>query len=345
MSAAQSRWYDLPEIDWETLFHPSFDYRYFRQPLVLPLAAEDICPSDVCTPLTAAWAADAAMLAYGGIGTNRMDLLDFDELLDSVQMRGHRIGNWSPDAKSVKAFFAYNQRFAMLAFRGTKRINWINSTVDLAAFLAHEHPETDPDRAEFTADQAGHSEVAPGSDKVLVHAGFQFALNTLWEDISFCLGSYRKKYPFCPILFTGHSLGAAFATMSAARFRGGKAALYTYGSPRVGNAAFCKQVHRNADLGVFRFVNNRDLMTSVPPRDKSYEHTCGLMQIGPEGTIVPACETEDRPSAGMAQVLHNAAAVLRDYMSKEPPPPDLVDHAQRRYCYYIWRWARSGQVP
>lgn len=35
------------------------------------------------------------MLAYGGIGKDRMDLLAFDELHDSVGLRGHRIGNWA----------------------------------------------------------------------------------------------------------------------------------------------------------------------------------------------------------------------------------------------------------
>ncbi len=180
---------------------------------------------------------------------------------------------------------------------------------------------------------------------ILVHAGFQFALNTLWQDIHCSLGSYRKKYPLAPILFTGHSLGAAFATLAVARFNGGRAALYTFGSPRVGNRAFCDKVRQQAELGVFRFVNNGDLMTTVPPRERSYEHTCGLMQIDAEGNVVAGCEVEDEQSTGLSQVLHNAANLVRDYIHKQPPPPELMDHAQRRYCYYLWRWAHNGQVP
>ena len=339
MSVAPSNWYDFPAIDWDSLFHPSFSYRYFRQALSIPGPAITRA-ADVCTPLTAAWIADAALLAYGGIGEKHMDVLEFDALLDSAQLRGHRLGNWAPDAKSVKAIFAYNSQFAVLAFRGTKSVNWINSAVDLAAFSVREErltpdagnrPETGAESSQATAER--------------VHAGFQFAFNTEWDDIRCCVESYRAKYHLSPVFFTGHSMGAAFATMAMARFRGGNAALYTFGSPRVGNRAFCEQVRKNADLGVFRFVNNRDLMTNVPPREKSFEHTCGLMQIGPDGNVAPCCEPVAPPSPGMEQLLREVAIAVKDYLRKRPPPAELMDHAQRRYCYYLWRWARNGQVP
>jgi len=338
MSSTPSNWYDFPAIDWDSLFHPHFSYRYFRQPLSIPEPAGITCAADVCTPLIAAWIADAALLAYGGIGEKHMDLLEFDALLDGAQLRGHRLGNWAPDAKSVKAIFAYNSSFAVLAFRGTKSVNWMNSAVDLAAFSVREEP---------LAADAGRipSETSTEDAAIRVHAGFQFAFNTEWDDIRCCLESYRAKHPLSPIFFTGHSMGAAFATMAMARFRGGKAALHTFGSPRVGNKAFCEEVRKNADLGVFRFVNNRDLMTHVPPCEKSFEHTCGLMQIDPEGIVTPCCGPADSPPAGIEQVLRDAAVAVKDYIEKLPPPPELMDHAQRRYCYYLWRWARNGQVP
>src|SRR5262249_5655556 len=151
---------------------------------------------------------------------------------------------------------------------------------------------------------------------VLVHAGFQFALNTVWEDIEVCLHSYRKKFPMSPIFFTGHSLGAAFATLATARFGGSRVALYTFGSPRGGNREFCQQVRKSADLGVYRFVNNADIMTTVPPGEKAYEHTCGLMKIQSDGTVVPGCETDAKSSDGIAQVLRDAVLVMRDYIEK-----------------------------
>ena len=339
MSAAPSNWYDFPAIDWDSLFHPHFSYRYFRQPLSLPSPA-DITSSNVCTPLTAAWMADAALLAYGGVGEQYIDLLEFDALLDGAQLRGHRLGNWAPDAKSVKAIFAYSSRFAVLSFRGTKSVNWVNSAVDLAAFSVREEP-LPSEAATVQSDGQKSTEGSPAR----VHAGFWFAFNTEWSDIRCCLESYRAKHPLSPIFFTGHSMGAAFATMAMAQFRGGKAALYTFGSPRVGNKAFCEEVRKNADLGIFRFVNNRDLMTNVPPRERSFEHTCGLMQIGTDGNVTACCEPVDSLSSGVEHVLRNAAAAFKNYIEKLPPPSELMDHAQRRYCYYLWRWAHNGQVP
>lgn len=345
MPEGQPHWYDFPAIDWETLFHPTFGYLYFREPLQIPDASRAMQPSRLCTPLTAAWLADAAMLAYGRSGAHDMTLLEFDEILDRVQLRGHRIGNWDPDAKSVKAFFAYNSQFAVLSFRGTRKINWVNSAVDMAAFsaraeLAVHSPETSMNRELDSGDENSAHDA-----KLLVHSGFQFALDTVWRDISLSLEAYRQKYPPAPVFFTGHSLGAAFATMSVGRFEGGGAALYTFGSPRVGNSAFCEQVHKRADLGICRFVNNRDLMTTVPPRDKSYVHTCGLLHIGPDGSVATDSEMKDPPSASLRQVLREAATAVRDYVRRLPPPVELVDHAQRRYCYYLWRWARNGQIP
>lgn len=140
-------------------------------------------------------------------------------------------------------------------------------------------------------------------------------------------------------------MGAAFASLAIARFNHGRAALYTFGSPRVGNQAFCERVRESADLGIFRFVNNRDVMTMMPPRENSFEHTCGLMKITADGSVTPGCAPAASEPAGVEQLLHDAALALRDYMHKLPPPPELMDHAQRRYCYYLWRWARDGQVP
>ena len=346
MPSEKPNWYDFPEIDWETLFHPTFAYEYFRQPLTVPSSTSTDAAATVSTPLAAAWMADAAMLAYGRSGPNEMDVLEFDSILDRVGLRGHRVGNWSPEAKSVKAIFAYGPEFAVLAFRGTRQINWVNSIVDLAAIPAHEIEL--PQAATLSPIERNPQEEPESNQQQrcpLVHSGFQFGFNTAWSDIRLALDSYRQSHPTSPILFTGHSLGAAFATLAVERFRGGRAALYTFGSPRVGNKEFCERVRERADLGVFRFVNNDDVMTTVPPREKSFTHTCGLMHIDANGNVEPRTESEDLLHEGIGHIFHDFEKLVRDYVQKLPPPSQLTNHAQRRYCYYLWRWARNGQVP
>jgi predicted lipase len=71
-----------------------------------------------------------------------------------------------------------------------------------------------------------------------------------------------RRNPNLPWWFTGHSLGAALATLAARRF-GRALALYTYGSPKVGDAAFVAQVARSV-VTHYRFVNHRDIATRFP---------------------------------------------------------------------------------
>jgi predicted lipase len=66
------------------------------------------------------------------------------------------------------------------------------------------------------------------------------------------------------VLFAGHSLGAALATIArrnASGLAGRAIALYTYGSPRVGDQAiYCPTYPGPA----YRIVNDEDAVTHVP---------------------------------------------------------------------------------
>src|SRR5262249_15248766 len=75
----------------------------------------------------------------------------------------------------------------------------------------------------------------PGAGKV--HTGFRDALEKVWSRIE----SRLRNFPH-PVFYTGHSLGAALASVAVARIvMEGRiprpAALYTFGSPRVGDEA------------------------------------------------------------------------------------------------------------
>jgi triacylglycerol lipase len=99
-----------------------------------------------------------------------------------------------------------------------------------------------------------------------VHTGFQDEVNELWMD---CLKEIENnnnlKKPK-KLFFTGHSLGAAMATIAASRCSAEE--LYTFGSPRVGGRKFTK----NLDCPHYRFVNNNDIVCTVPPAILGFKH-------------------------------------------------------------------------
>src|SRR5207248_290470 len=88
----------------------------------------------------------------------------------------------------------------------------------------------------------------------LVHSGFQKALLSagVWDEAKAYLGNIPGAQL---ILFTGHSLGAALATLARRIYRDPKGrphALYTFGGPRVGDELiFCP----NYPPSDYRIVN------------------------------------------------------------------------------------------
>lgn len=107
-----------------------------------------------------------------------------------------------------------------------------------------------------------------GKHKVGVHEGFTEALDSVWFKIEKELDALR-----CPVFFTGHSLGAALATLAAARRLASNPpkALYTFGSPRVGNSAFVAFLNRIA-TSIHRVVDDDDIVTTLPPEGLGFAH-------------------------------------------------------------------------
>jgi len=100
-----------------------------------------------------------------------------------------------------------------------------------------------------------------------VHDGFYGELEKLWDKVYLIAMKNRNKE--CTI--TGHSLGAAMATICAARLQSvfdKEIVLYTFGSPRVGNKEFVD----NLNVQHHRWVNNNDAVTKVPPSWLFYKH-------------------------------------------------------------------------
>ena len=120
-----------------------------------------------------------------------------------------------------------------------------------------------------------------------VHEGFYKALNMAWPAVEQAISSCRTRPK--SLWFTGHSLGAALATLAVARMRDEDQpvdGLYTFGQPRVGDRDFARNF--NADFGkyTFRFVNNNDVVTRIPPRELKYSHVGTLKYFTEDGRLV-----------------------------------------------------------
>ena len=113
----------------------------------------------------------------------------------------------------------------------------------------------------------------------LVHSGFRGECDKLWDDIV----RHQKAHQGKKFYITGHSLGAAMATIATSRFEETMKVeqLTTFGSPRVGTKSFVK----NIETKHMRFVNNNDIVTKVPLAIMGYKHHGTLQYINFYGNI------------------------------------------------------------
>jgi triacylglycerol lipase len=105
--------------------------------------------------------------------------------------------------------------------------------------------------------------VPVGGEGVRVHEGFEHALEIVWEKVAEALATLGDV----PLFFTGHSLGAALATIAASRHA--PRAVYTFGSPLVGNHHFAEALK---DVAIYRIVDDIDAVTFAPPPFLGYLH-------------------------------------------------------------------------
>ncbi|EXJ75172.1 uncharacterized protein A1O5_01868 [Cladophialophora psammophila CBS 110553] len=97
------------------------------------------------------------------------------------------------------------------------------------------------------------------------HSGFLDSWRTVKPQIQGVLASAKASYPSYNIISTGHSLGGAVATLAAADLRtsGYNIALYTYGSPMVGNYLLATFI-TNQSGGNYRVTHAEDIVPKLP---------------------------------------------------------------------------------
>lgn len=205
----------------------------------------------------------------------------------------------------TQAFIAGNQEMLMLAFRGTASLkDWMTDiNIDLIN--------------------------GPGGK---VHEGFSMAISSVWRDILSFIRNERKGRA---LWITGHSLGAALATLAVAKLRLEKDepvnGLYTFGQPRTGDREFQKNFDADFVSQTFRFVNNNDIVARIPFRSMHYSHVGTFKYIDEKGTLSEDISWWDI----IADRVHGR---IEDLL--EPGTDGIKDHAVDNYVKFLEK-ARS----
>ena len=292
----------LPEITWDNIAPPYPKYRYFHGAAAYPFRPR----ASTCDMVNAWWLMEASTLAYA----------EKDFARKKFQQAGlSEVEFFS--GPSTQGYVAHNDDFLILVFRGTEirprpgQSGFDNILADLV---------TDADFRLVDCRQGGK-----------VHRGFNEALDEVWEKAGLLDYLRSKDNGHRTIWFTGHSLGAALATLAASRY-GNLRGLYTYGSPRVGDRDFKSKFL----IKTYRFKNHRDPVTRVPP-PIFYDHVGELKYIDSQGLIHDQGPPEKNVVNEVGAEVWSALESLKQVRAGVDAliPEALVDHVPTLYATHI----------
>jgi triacylglycerol lipase len=161
------------------------------------------------------------------------------------------------DRDGAQAYIFANKHDAVVTCRGTQPDDWNDVRADL-------------DLRTSMAETVGW-----------VHRGFKHQVDDLWPRLEQALVNNTRT-----LWFAGHSLGGAMAAICAGRCKlsyisSNPRALFTFGSPRIGNRRYVNYVQIEA----YRWVNNNDIVTRVPPVWLGFRHKGQEIYLNAYGKI------------------------------------------------------------
>jgi len=249
------------------------------------------------TRANAWWLSEAALLSY------------WDETEAVARFARAGLQAELLEAGDTQAYVAWSERVVFVSFRGTET----GSMGDIV----------DDSRLLLVPWSHGH-----------VHRGFKGALDRIWASLATTLQPLATTRS---VWFSGHSLGAALATLAADRFEE-TAGVCTLGSPRVGDTRFAQHFDARFAARAVRYINDTDIVCHVPtPFPLPYKHVGSVRQIAPDGSIstqrvlphfVPAV-------FGRLEHLQEVSDAIRMHVIKTAPD-FLLDHMPRAYTVDIW---------
>ena len=214
--------------------------------------------------------------------------------------------------RETQAFTIANDKMIITAFRGTEPTNLKDWMTDADLNLID----------------------GPGGK---VHEGFKRALTYVCQDIRNTISGFQRNGQ--SLWFTGHSLGAALATLAVAtlRYKEDKPVygLYTFGQPRTGDRDFERTFNLDFKPQAFRFVNNNDVVPRVPPRELGYSHVGTFLYFDADGNIHSDPSWWYRLLDGIRGRFDSVKDRIDDFL--KPGTDDIRDHSMDRYLENLER--------
>ncbi len=256
------------------------------------------------TRANAWWLAESALLSYWDPGAAKS------------RFAGAGLQATFVEEGDTQAYVAAGNGFVIVAFRGTQPGS-LHDIVDDALVA-----------------------LVPWSQG-FVHLGFKAALERVWKPLMAVVEPLSASRT---VWMTGHSLGAALATLAADRFPT-TAGVCTLGSPRVGDRTFGAGFDARFGERAARYVSDADIVTHVPtPFPLPYDHVGTLRQISAEGRVIVRTPLFPHFVPGIfggVQHLVEISDALRNGVILTPPD-FLLDHMPRGYAIDIWNDADAN---
>jgi len=209
------------------------------------------------------------------------------------------------DRDGAQAYIFANDEDAIVTCRGTEPHDWNDVRADL-------------DLGTAVAETVGW-----------VHRGFKREVDDLWPRLEQALVNNTRT-----LWFAGHSLGGAMATICAGRcrlsyIRSNPRALFTFGSPRIGNRRYVNYVQIEA----YRWVNNNDIVTRVPPAWLGFRHKGQELYLNAYGKIRRHTRWQ-RVKDRWRGFVHGLREGRFDH---------FTDHSIGQYIQHIWQAVREEE--
>jgi hypothetical protein len=310
-------------------------YSFFRR---AGERAFDFSRPDECRWQNAWWCSQLSLLAYHD---------DASAIAPALAAGGLQLAGEIVEAGGLRAFVAWKGDTAFVVFRGT--------VLPLPDFPFGLGPYESQIKSWLT-NLDGHPVAPRHGGPGMVHKGFQNALKLLeTHGLDSATLTAGKEH----VVWTGHSLGGALATLAPRVIppaATAKQTIVTFGSARAADAAFVTDLHVPHE----RFVNGEDLFAATPPNPllaliaKAYTHH-GATLPAPNGWSSPAVSDvlnliNDQISPGattetgggfigglLPGVLTDSAAVIITLI-----PAALRDHAPMLYTAMCERALLAG---